>query len=678
MDFFESQDVARRNTGRLIVYFVLAVLLMNVALYAVVVSVLSTAKSNGGEIDWFQLDIFAIVTVINGVIIAIGSGLKSLELRAGGSAVAEMLGGRRIQPNTTDPSERQLVNVVEEMAIASGTPVPPVYLLDQEEGINAFAAGFTPGDAVIGMNRGTTECLTRDELQGVVAHEFSHILNGDMRLNLRLVGILHGIQLLSLIGYFVFRSMGSSSRRSSRSDSKGGDGGQAAIMIIGLAAYIIGYIGLFFGRLIKSAVSRQREYLADASAVQFTRYPDGIGGALKKIGGIVKGSRLDTPAAEVASHMFFANAMRFRANGPFATHPPLAERISRIDPQFDGKFPRVARLTDARAEPVVAEAVKHPSAGRPPMPPIPLPIPGLGDRAAGVQPGPEQAAGVPLAAGHGALSAAVVLASIGQPTTEHVDRASHLMQSVPTFIMESARDPYSARAIVFATLLEKPAREGEDDIRAAQLTMIRKAAGEEMAFVTEQLNADLGQLDPATRLPLIQIVQGTLHDLAPAQYHDFRKMVQALIAADRRVSLLEFVMQRLILLRLDRHFQNRKPPRVAYHSTGAVKGEAITLLSMLAHAGHTDEDLSRKAFDEAMNVFLKGAVSESILPPQECRVPQLHEALDKFERATPAVKQLLLQAAAASIATDGEISIAEAELMRAIADSLDCPIPVPA
>lgn len=651
MDFFESQDVARRKTGRLVLFFVVAIVVMDALLYGAVILVLTKLQSGDANvtIDAWQPGVLLIVTAALLAIIAMGSGLKTFELRGGGRTVAEMLGGKRLAPNTTDRAQRRLLNIVEEMALASGMPVPPVYLLEKERGINAFAAGYTPGDAVIGVNQGTIDHLNRDELQGVVAHEFSHILNGDMRLNLRLVGILHGIQLLGLIGRFIIDIFGRTSRRRSSNEKSDGAG---AILFIGFAAFVIGYVGLFFGRLIKSAISRQREYLADASAVQFTRDSNGIGGALKKIGGHKLGSRIKSPEAEVASHMFFGSAVRFSAHGVFATHPPLAERVQRIDPQFDGTFAPVEPLPEAIKEREQAQKTEREQKARRRHALDALPIPGARD--------------------HSVINAALVLASVGQPTTSHVERAADLVETIPEHITSAAHDPYSARAVVFATLLDK-----DEEIRRQQIAMISRQAGQEMADLTGKLRSDFDQLDPATRLPLIQIVQGTLHDLAPAQYHDFRRLVQALIAADRRVSLLEFVMQRLVLLRLDRHFGNRKPPRATFYSIRGLVEESTVLLSMLAHAGHRDQSDATNAFVQAVAVLFPQRATAQLLSRNECQVPKLHAVLDKFEKATPPIKQLLLKAVAVSVATDGEVNIAEAELMRAIADSLDCPIPLP-
>jgi Zn-dependent protease with chaperone function len=335
MDFFEHQEVARRATGRLILYFLLAVAAIVVAVYFVVLLALVFIAPDSGqpgesnpymETPWHP-ELFAVVAAATVGVILLGSLYKTSQLASGGEGVALMMGGRLIDRQTSDLAERRLLNVVDEMALASGTPVPPVYVMDKEQGINAFAAGRNPGDAVITVTRGCLDYLTRDELQGVMAHEFSHVLNGDMRLNLRLVGILHGILIIAILGWYVLRSMRFSGR-SSRS-GKGGGGAIVMILVIGLGLLVIGSVGLFFGKLIKSAVSRQREYLADASAVQFTRLPEGIAGALKKIGGRPETSRISDAHGEEISHMFFCSAAGSRRGQLFATHPPLDARVRR-------------------------------------------------------------------------------------------------------------------------------------------------------------------------------------------------------------------------------------------------------------------------------------------------------------------------------------------------------------
>ncbi|HOB34044.1 MAG TPA: M48 family metallopeptidase, partial [Verrucomicrobiota bacterium] len=367
MDFFEQQDKARRNTRWLAIYFAAGVAFLVLAIYAAVLVIYSWAIAPGTEVEGVRAApalwnprLFTGVAIGTLSVVFLGSLFKTMELSRGGSAVATMLGGRLVSPNTEDPDERRLLNVVEEMALASGVPVPQVYVLDNERGINAFAAGHSTSDAAIGVTRGCVQLLNRDELQGVIAHEFSHILNGDMRLNLRLMGLIFGILCIAVIGRILLRTGSRTYRLGAR--NRGGN----PLPLLGLALLLIGYVGVFFGRLIQAAVSRQREFLADASAVQFTRNPGGIAGALKKIGGLVYGSRLESAHAEEASHMFFGNGLSNAWFSLMATHPPLVERIRAIDPAFDGRFPRVS-----------AAEVKEPPAkeSAAPRSPFPLPFP---------------------------------------------------------------------------------------------------------------------------------------------------------------------------------------------------------------------------------------------------------------------------------------------------------------
>ena len=353
MDFFEQQDVARRKTGRLVVLMVLAVAAIVVLVYLVIAAALVVRvgftgidpMATGGlaaylsAADWWNPQLFVLVAGVTVLVVAAGAFFKTAALRAGGRVVAESLGGRLIDPGTSDPTLRRVLNVVQEMAIASGTTVPPVYLLDRESGINAFAAGFTPADAVIGLTRGCADLLSRDQLQGVMAHEFSHILNGDMRISLRLIGIIHGILIIGLLGGILLRSaFYSGAGRHRRSGKQGG--GVLVLAAVGAALAIIGYVGVFFGQLIKASLSRQREFLADAAAVQFTRLPGGIAGALKKIGGYTFHSKLVAANAEEASHLYFGDGLSHWF-GLLATHPPLPDRIRRIEPQWDGQFSKV-------------------------------------------------------------------------------------------------------------------------------------------------------------------------------------------------------------------------------------------------------------------------------------------------------------------------------------------------
>ena len=645
MDFFGSQEAARRKTGVLVVYFFIAVVLMILTLYVAAVGTLTFANSRTSNasagFNWWQPQILLLVAGGTVAIVTLGSLYKTMQLRSGGAGIAEQLGGRRLQGNSRDPLERRLLNVVEEMALAAGTTVPPVYLLDNEPGINAFAAGFTPGDAVIGVNRGTVEQLSRDELQGVIAHEFSHILNGDMRLNLRLMGLLHGILLIAIIGYYVIR--GSGYRSSSRRDKGGGQ-----IIVLGLAMIVIGYVGLFFARLIKAAVSRQREYLADASAVQFTRNPDGIAGALKKIGALSAGSRMESAEAESASHLFFGSCRQslFQA---LSTHPPLVKRIQCIDPQFDGDFASAVKKTSTKAPKQKREDSQSA-------------LEGLQRSLGGL-------AAVGMGENRIPIDPVIVMAAVGSPTMQHVDYVHGLLDRLPDALRDALHDPFSCRAVVAALLLDSDA-----GIRARQLQIVSAKLGNLSHQETNRLAPLIEAQGAAARLPLVEIAGNTLRNLSPSQYRTFRETVNELVKADAKIDLFEFSLQRVLIRRLDQNFQGHQPAKVLYPAIGGVKQEVSNLISALSHLGHADEAASKSAFEQASVAF----AAEKLLvmrPRGECSLKQISEALDKLAQSSVAVKKRVLNAATISVMADGVVTIAEGELLRAIADSLDCPMP---
>jgi Zn-dependent protease with chaperone function len=649
-DFFEHQDRARRNTGLLVLYFVLAVILIVVGVYFIVVGILQFGTEQFEDthpeyqMTWWNPTLFFWVVAGTLGVIASGSFYKTAALSAGGEAVAQMLHGRRLDPDTDDFHERRLLNIVEEMAIASGTPVPPVYVMDHERGINAFAAGYSPNDAVVGVTRGTLEFLDRDELQGVIAHEFSHILNGDMRLNIRLIGILHGILVIALIGYILLRSAAFSSGRSRRGKRDGGAGG---IIALGAGLVVIGYTGVFFGKLIKSAVSRQREFLADASAVQFTRNPSGIAGALKKIGGAMRGSRIEDAHAEEASHMFFGNAFRSWF-GLLSTHPPLEVRIKRIDPSFDGTFPDVQPVRETRSE-------QRAAGSQPPRRPriFPVDFPGM-----------------PQGGGRMALDPVQAVALIGTLDADHLSYASRLIESIPDAIRKEVHNPFGARAVVYALLLD-----ADESIRAIQLQRLAEHADPAVYKETQRLMQSVAELPPETRVPLVDLAMPALLTLSDGQYRAFRENVDHLVKADRKIQLFEYVLQRMLFRHLDEHFGKRKRQVVQYYSLRPLLPDCVGLLSSLAHMGHTDQQAAQRAFDESARLLVGEAGRLQMLSRGESGLRAVDQALEKLASASPQIKKKVLTAATAGIATDGQVTVAEGELLRAVADSLDCPLP---
>ncbi len=660
MDFFQSQELARRNTRRLVLWLVIAILAMIGVIYGVVFAVLSTQSkyrraSIMEEGPASAFDPVALAVVAGGVlsIVGAGSAYKVASLRGGGESVASLLGGRKVPPNSADPDERRILNIVEEMAIASGTPVPPVFILDSEQGINAFAAGYTVDDAVIGINRGTIRQLTRDELQGVVAHEFSHILNGDMRMSIRMIGLLHGIQVLALIGYYVLRASSSGSRSSN--NNKGG----GVVIVIAIAVIVVGWIGLFFARMIKAAVSRQREFLADASAVQFTRNPEGIAGALKMIAASQYGSVVNASHAEEASHMFFASM--FPASslaGMFATHPPIMDRIRKIDPNFDGDLKpyanRSRKSKDGGAMPEEKRKGKAaPGFGFPIPGPMGMPLPG-----------------VPNASERFPIDPILVVAGIGNPDEQDVVWSEMIVGKIPEPLADAARDVFLARAVVFATLLGKG-----DGERTRQLEIIRGREGEATLRETVRLAREITGLQPRYRLPVFEILQGTLTGMSRPQFGKFRETVESLVRADSQIDLFEFFMQQHLLVHLDRHFGLLVPPKVLYNAIGLVKAEVCYLLAVLARTGHESPEKAAEAFRSACTSIgtdwgLGWGSQNSAFSHQDLQL-----AIQKLNQTSPSVKKRFLTAAATAVTHDGKVTAAEAELFRALSESLDCPVP---
>jgi Zn-dependent protease with chaperone function len=699
MDFFESQDVARKKTGRLVILFIMAVIAIVLAVFVLFAGAAAYVEQEAlaeQGLPWYSvmtLDLFLGVTVITLVIVGGGSLYKVIQLRGGGTVIAESLGGRLLYQDTTDPLERKVLNVVEEMAIASGTPAPPVYLMDDEGSINAFAAGFSLDDAVIGVTRGCAQQLGRDELQGVIAHEFSHILNGDMRLNIKLIGILHGILVIGIIGYFILRS-------ALYSGGRGGGGGKKGnplpFLALGGGLMVIGYVGTFFGKVIKAAVSRQREYLADAAAVQYTRNPEGIGGALKKIGGFVEGTHIESPNAPEASHMFFGEAVISRFGGLLATHPPLPDRIKRIDPSWQGGFEEADSFAVEGAEaaqPLAAGAAGFAGDGQaaaavpgaPPPPPsvisIPSPAPGGAPPAAPAFPATARLSGRPRAPGAPVPPPPAVaypvltdddmksaIDHVGQPTSAHISYAQDLISHLPREVVEAAHESYGARALIYSLLMDE-----SPEIRASQLERLSEHADPGAYAGTNKILPAVDRLEARVRLPLIDMAIPALRTLSYSQYRAFKDNVFALVAADQKLDLFEWSLQRILMHRVEPQFTPVEPPKVRYKGLDQVRDAVQQLLSTLAHVGNVDHGQAFVAFDRAKTALYLPQLA--LLDKEQCSLTELDTAVDTLAQIAPRLKKQLLQAAAVCISADNEITIGEAELFRAIADTLDCPMP---
>jgi len=632
MNFFKSQDIARKKTSQLIILFALAVISLVILTNILVMVLFGYVGSNtlSTEIlkQQFDWNTFLMVGAAVASLIFFGSLFKVMSLSSGGARVAEMMDAELIVEDSGDANKQKILNVVEEMAIASGTPVPPVYLLN-EDGINAFAAGYKASDAVIGITRGAIEKLSRDQLQGVIAHEFSHIFNGDMRLNIRLIGVLHGITIISSIGYLILRSGSRSSHRRSK------DSGGAPILALGVGLMAIGYAGTFFGNLIKSAVSRQREFLADASAVQFTRNPDGIAGALKHIGGDATGSLLNNAHTSEITHALFSQGINTYFEGLFATHPPLPVRIKKIDPYWDGKF-EYAVIEEKQPETKKDDSSEHKKT-------------------------------VVMTAVAATMGGDAVINSIGQPSAEHLSYAHDLIANIPEALINAAHEPFGARALIYFMVLDK-----NEAMRKKQLQHLMAHADPGAYREAIKLTHKVGAVKIEHRLALIDIALSSLRQLSKKQYQLFKSNLDSLIKMDEKISLSEWIIEKIVIHHLDRVFEKHAMNKEKL-SLKKNQQACEILLSILCYTGKQQNTKAAEAFEQGKKKL--DGFEINLLEKNKINLANLNQALDQLVKIKPLQKPALLKACAACITADENIRHREVELFRAIADTLDCPMP---
>jgi Zn-dependent protease with chaperone function len=572
-------------------------------------------------------------TLASVAVIGCASLFRIASLRTGGAAVASQFGATPVPEETTDFNLRRLRNVVEEVAIASGVPVPHVYVLDDESSINAFAAGYAPADAAITVTRGALNRLNRDELQGVVAHEFSHVLNGDMRLNIRLMGLLFGILVLSLIGRKILIN-----GRFSRSKDA------APVMLIALALVIIGYVGMFFGRLIKAGLSRQREYLADASAVQFTRQTTGLAGALKKLAGLPEGSKLGNSDAEEVSHMLFGQGLRL--SSMMATHPPLFDRIKALDPSFKPESMQELHARWTREPPVgMDEDVRL----------------GLGGGRSGALPG---------ASSELNLTPPAVIAQVGSPAADDYRRAGSISNNIPEILQDGLRNQSDVVPMLYGLLHSPPgaSREAQQQELRARTDLRTCEQALDYAERMEDLN-------PMLRLPLAALAFPQLRRRPRAELRAFMDNVYALVHADGQVTLFEYCLGRLLRVQVAEAIDPSRASAIGNRRLGSAQMTAavVSLLAVLAQAGHDNPaDATRAYLAGLMRIYPR--LNAAYKPPAD-RLAALDEVLPKLDQLEPMGKELLLEGLVAAISHDGQVSVAEAELLRTVCGSLHCPLP---
>jgi Zn-dependent protease with chaperone function len=585
----------------------------------------------GENIEMFlarQAPILIGTAVFTTLFILGATAFKTAVLSSGGGRVAVDMGGTLVPPDVHDPLRRRLRNVVEEMAIASGVPVPEIYVLEQENGINAFAAGYAPGDAAIAVTRGTLELLDRDELQGVIGHEFSHILNGDMRLNIRLMGVLFGIMVLGLIGRMILRG-----------GRYGRGKNAAAALMIGLGLAILGGVGVFFARMIKAGVSRQREYLADASAVQFTRQTEGLVNALKKIGGFHDGSHFHAADPEEVSHMLFGTGAKF--SGMFATHPPLTERIQALDPNF--KADDYTEIDLRMRQPVGDD----------------LEVAGL------------HAGAAAAVTSHSVFDTSSSIANlVGNPETEHVELATQLRQSVPELLYDAAHSQELAYLLTVALVLDSSGRALE-----RQLNLVEERLGSERTQLIRQYYDEITRTGVEYRLPLMGIAFPTLKRRPAPQLSYLIELAGRLIEVDGEIDLYEYCFYRILVSNLG---QSLDPSRRQKHRRATrepVRRAAIDLLRIVAQQGHANDAGRESAFQVGIAVFGEWGGKFAYEAKHRDSVAVLDRSLEMLLALNGEGKQMLLEAVSAVVMWDKVLTITESELIRAICASLNCPLP---
>lgn len=645
MNFFERQRQVRRVSARLVLLFVGAVIGIVLAIDLAVVLAFNGRRLAPAELAAL-VTISSVVTV---AVIALAALFRTLALRGGGGRVARELGGVLVPPDTTDPRLRRLRNVVEEVSIASGVPVPEVYLLPEEAGINAFAAGWSTSDAAIAVTRGALERLNRDELQGVIAHEFSHIVNGDMRLNIRLMGLLFGILFLAVIGRTLLRT-GFVSGGRSRGDNKGGN----PLPLIGLAMVVAGYVGVLAGRLIKASVSRQREYLADASAVQFTRQTAGLAGALKKIGGLPAGSTLGSPKTEEVGHMLFGSGARLTAL--FATHPPLTDRIRALDPTFDPAQLRELARHWADAPPSglredAALGLTGAGSGAPEVPASDVPSDDL----------PPADAGTPV-------TAAEMIERVGTSSPAAYQHAETILRHIPRPFLDRARDPATVLPLLLGLLFS-----ADSEVRTRQHQAIFERHGKVLADAAWQDGHALTGLHPMLRLPLAEIAFPALRHRSPAEQDAVLNAVATLIHADGGLSVFEYCLSRLLSDELRESGRPVPHWRARRHQVRDARGATATLLAVLAQAGHAEPVAAGRAFAAGVAEVLAG--SQAAYAPPARGVLELESVWPELDDLRPRDKARLVAAAVVVISHDGVMTGAEIELLRTICALLHSPLP---
>ena len=636
MNFFERQQQARRKTRVLLFEYGCAVAAVACAYYvgARFLVFLAAAPLRERDSGWlhaaaeagrFALEwnpvVFVCTVTLVLLVVLVGGVWRLSSLRGGGAAVVRSFGGIEILGDTRRAHERRLLNVVEELALASGTPAPRAFVLSHERGINAFAAGFAPSDAVIAVTRGAMEQLSRDELQGLLAHEFSHIRNGDTSLNCWLIGVLHGILCFSILGK---RMMDGPFGGDEEENDKVSVLFMYPLFAGGCFLRAVGTVGAVSARIIQCSVSRQREYLADAFAVQLTRDALGLANALKRAGAAAGGNALLAANGCELSHLLFVSGSSRWQTDLLSPHPPLLRRIRILDPSFNGDFApwrlRTTTFEDLRNTPERIQAREW---------------------------------AVVASANEGGL--------VG---------VSGFLEGLPAELRRAVSHPFEAVGVLCGLLLSDDAA-----LRNRQKSRILVVEGHVVANQAERWHDWLASADRRFRRRLAELAIEGVRQSDPALCAACAGLLRELIASDGKVSLFEYLLGRRIAKRLEVD-ETSPSPCAEFVSGRSAQIEASLVLGALAYAGRPDDDVQAQAAWRSGRDLLPGFDLGEMVPVREsCASDGLERALAVLAQLSPAEKGAFVAACTAVVERDACRSEDEAELLMVIADMLGVPLP---
>jgi Zn-dependent protease with chaperone function len=683
--FFERQEVQRSQTRLLVAGFIAALL----AVVAVINLVVVLGVGESPAVVWGREPmVFFWVSAIVVVVILGACWHKSSQLRAGGAVVARSLGGIHINNKDGDLARQRLVNVVEEMAIAARVRKPQVFILPDEPGINAFAAGHSPDEAAVAVTQGALDNLDRDQLQAVIGHEFSHILNGDMKINMRLTAWIFGL--------FVITDLASRVMNSRR-----GGKDAARLKMIAFAIFIAGSVGMIAGRLLQAAVSRRREHLADASAVQFTRNPQALQSAFIVMAAHAEGTRLNHAGSADVAHMFFAGSAPSWANKVggkwFATHPPIEERVQAIDNRvtplrFRTLVSDERRKLKSKAKAAAAESASAAADGAAPAAaasgatsgaaPVAtgdrLPMMELGariDATPVAEASPAVAEPPPSSPGHSGstLSLAATMpfgvpaiAGRTPPPDPLRNRLSTDQQAqVQSFVARVEGSLLSVQATFVAVLLApEPAK------ARLQLTRLAPLLGIELLKESQALMPHVNALAPPARIAVFVDLLPVLESLAPEHRKRLRAAARAFAPTIGGGDMLRFSATRVLDKKLAKPAPEAPPVPLPDRSDGVCMLYAA-LAQCRFGAGKQGQNSYRAGLMGMLPPQKWAPFPDALLTPAD-----IDAALAKVAQVHPTGKRAFSDGLARVISVGGRLTVPQVELLRGICLIVECAVPV--